>query len=80
MKSNNLQIKNSKSPLLAKIKFEPIFFYRFFGSFSIRKGRFRGRAEGGAWGEFRPPSVSFWRILFGFFQTHTASWKKSKEM
>jgi len=44
-----------KSPLLAKIKFEPTFFqvlWRF--AFSLP---FQGEAGGkGVWGEFRPPS------------------------
>ncbi len=45
--------ENKKSPLLAKIKFEPTFFqvlWRF--AFSLQ-----GEAGGkGVWGEFRPPS------------------------
>jgi len=52
---NNLINKNSKSPLLAKIKFEPTFFqvlWRFAFSLPLQ-----GEAGGkGVWGEFRPPS------------------------
>ena len=51
----NLINKNSKSPLLAKIKFEPTFFqvlWRFAFSLPLQ-----GEAGGkGVWGEFRPPS------------------------
>ena len=51
----NLINKNSKSPLLAKIKFEPTFFqvlWRFAFSLPLF-----GEAGGkGVWGEFRPPS------------------------
>jgi hypothetical protein len=51
----NFLILNKKSPLLAFIKSEPIFFqvlWRF--AFSLP---FQGEAGGrGVWGEFRPPS------------------------
>jgi len=54
----NLINKNSKSPLLAKIKFEPTFFqvlWRFAFSLPLQ-----GEAGGkGVWGESRPPSQSF---------------------
>jgi len=49
--------KNSKSPLLAKIKFGPTFFqvlWRFAFSLPLQ-GEAGGR---GFWGEFRPPSQS----------------------
>ena len=52
-KINNLEMR--KSPLLAKIKFEPTFFQvlrRFAFSLPLQ-----GEAGGkGGWGEFRPPS------------------------
>jgi len=51
----NLINKNSKSPLLAKIKFGPTFFQVFWRfAFSLP---LQGEAGGkGVWGEFRPPS------------------------
>ena len=59
----NLINKNSKSPLLAKIKFEPTFFqvlWRFAFLLPVQ-GEAGGR---GVWGEFRPPSpVSSVRIF-----------------
>ena len=54
------------------------YFFRYFGSFSIRKGRFCGRAEGGFGGnsalQIRSTSLrtGFGRNLFEFFRTHTA--------
>ena len=53
MKTSKQKIK--KSPLLAKIKFEPTFFqvlWRFAFSLPLQ-GEAGGR---GVWGEFRPPS------------------------
>jgi hypothetical protein len=56
-KMKTVQLKMREARFWPKMKFEPIFF-RFFGSFSIRKGRFCGRAEGGS-GGFRLP-YKFW--------------------
>jgi len=64
-KMETIKQKIMKSPLLAKIKFEPTFFqvlWRFVFSLPLpayaplRSGR-QGEAGGrGVWGEFRPPS------------------------
>jgi hypothetical protein len=63
-----------KSPLLAKIKFEPTFFqvlwrlpFRF---------RFKARRAEGGFGGNSARRASRWQNQFGFFQIHTASWKK----
>jgi hypothetical protein len=65
----NLINKNSKSPLLAKMKFEPTFFqvlWRF--AFSLP---FQGEAGGrGVRGEFRPPSQSCAKSVRIFSNTH----------
>ncbi|HOK34963.1 MAG TPA: hypothetical protein PLB19_02440 [Candidatus Paceibacterota bacterium] len=61
--------ENKKSPLLAKIKFEPTFFqvlWRF--AFSLQ-----GEAGGkGVWGEFRPPSQLMKSVRI-FSNTHRQS-------
>ncbi len=61
--------KNSKSPLLAKIKFEPTFFqvlWRFAFSLPLQ-----GEAGGkGVRGEFRPPSQSVAKSVRIFSNTH----------
>jgi len=58
-----------KSPLLAKIKFEPTFFqvlWRFAFSLPLQ-----GEAGGkGVWGEFRPPSQSVAKSVRIFSNTH----------
>ena len=54
-KMKTIKQKKRKSPLLAKIKFEPTFFqvlWRFAFSLPLQ-GEAGGR---GVWGEFRPPS------------------------
>ena len=58
-----------KSPLLAKIKFEPIFFqvlWRFASSLLLQ-GEAGGR---GVWGEFRPSSQSVAKSVRIFSNTH----------
>jgi len=65
----NLINKNSKSPLLAKIKFEPTFFqvlWRFAFSLPLQSEA-GGR---GVWGEFRPPSRSRAKSVRIFSNTH----------
>ena len=65
----NLINKNSKSPLLAKIKFEPTFFqvlWRFAFSLPLQSEA-GGR---GVWGEFRPPSQSHAKSVRIFSNTH----------
>jgi hypothetical protein len=65
----NLINKNSKSPLLAKIKFEPTFFqvlWRFAFSLPLH-GEAGGR---GVRGEFRPPSQSVAKSVRIFSNTH----------
>jgi len=61
--------KNSKSPLLAKIKFEPTFFQIFWRfAFSLP---LQGEAGGrGVRGEFRPPSRSRAKSIRIFSNTH----------
>jgi len=68
-----VQLKMIEARFWPKMKFETIFL-RFFGRFSIRKGRFRRRAEGGFGGNSARPT-NFGRNLFEFFRTHTASWE-----
>jgi len=72
----NLINKISKSPLLAKIKFEPTFFqvlWRFAFSLPLpayssgRQGEAGGR---GVRGEFRPPSQSRAKSVRIFSNTH----------
>ncbi len=63
-----------KSPLLAKIKFEPTFFqvlWRFAFSLPLQ-GEAGGR---GVWGN-SVHRANRSQIQFGYFQTDTASWKK----
>jgi len=65
----NLINKNSKSPLLAKIKFEPTFFqvlWRFTFSLPLQSEA-GGR---GVRGEFRPPSQSRAKSVRIFSNTH----------
>jgi len=72
------QIKNERSPLLAKIKFEPIFFQILWQFFNPKGSLLRQRRTGAAGGRgvggnsARP--TNFGRNQFGFFQIHTASW------
>ena len=63
----NSPIKNEGSPLLAQNEVRADIFFRFFGSFSIRKGRFRRRAEGGFGGNSARPT-NFGRNLFLLFR------------
>ena len=64
-----------KSPLLAKIKFEPTFFqvlWRFAFSLPLQ-----GEAGGkGVWGEFRPPSPLMKSVRI-FSNTHRQSVKEA---
>ena len=53
MKTSKQKIK--KSPLLAKIKFEPIFFQVLWQFFNP-KGSLLWAGGRGGWGKFRPPS------------------------
>jgi len=65
----NFLISNKKSPLLAKIKFEPTFFQVFWRfAFSLP---LQGEADGrGGRGEFRPPSQSHAKSVRIFSNTH----------
>jgi len=66
--------KIMKSPLLAKIKFEPTFFQILWQFFNPKGSLLRAGGRGGG-NSARPKN--FGRNLFEFFRTHTASWKMS---
>jgi len=61
------QIKNEGSPNLAQNEVQADIFFRFFGSFSIRKGRFAGGRKGGLGGI--PPALQILgEICSNFFE------------